>query len=111
MGSSSLLFPTKTCAFASVAFRAGIVSLSVEWSYATEGAKKFSKGVTLLTYSVGRPLPFFGSWIYSAPPGPYMDCISVRLPFLTSSILSSVIFTSRHIIRPHTDGDVDSVVK
>jgi hypothetical protein len=46
----------------------------VEWNFATEGAKKFAQVVTLLTYSGGRPLPLFGySWIYSAPPGTYMD--------------------------------------
>jgi hypothetical protein len=29
----------------------------------------------------------------------------VRPPFLTSSILSNLICTNRHIIRPHTDRD------
>jgi len=51
----------------------------VDWNYATDGAKKFAQVVTLLTYSRGRSLPLFGcSWIYSAPPGTYTDCISER---------------------------------
>ena len=39
MISSGVLLPTKTCTFAPVAFRAGIISLSVEWNYVTEGGE------------------------------------------------------------------------
>ena len=93
MGSSRLLFPTKSCVFVSVAFRAGIISLSVEWNDAAEGGEEIFSSCNASNVFGRTPTSLVWLFVDLFSPSRHLyGFISVRPPFLTSSILSNFFY-------------------